>query len=221
MLLQILRLTYLHPWRRQTACFCEIQTITSHIAIVPCIGLYCSHRIVIGLLDSVSVQKRQRSETVQGLVDGGKAILNRDDERVRAMAPLAPGEVLYFGKDADVSYRLLDLDAQLRARVAIRLPDAQIEARLSVRGAHQQANAAAAAAAGYLLEVPADKIAHALEHASAGDMRMNVQTSARGVTIIDDSYNANPTSMLAGLEALNARFHTAAYRVRRRHGRTG
>jgi UDP-N-acetylmuramyl pentapeptide synthase len=65
-------------------------------------------------------------------------------------------------------------------------------------------NALAAAAAGLLLGVDDEGIRRGLQAASPAAGRMNVSTLPGGATVIDDTYNANPASMQAALEALRA-----------------
>jgi UDP-N-acetylmuramoyl-tripeptide--D-alanyl-D-alanine ligase len=62
-------------------------------------------------------------------------------------------------------------------------------------------NALAAAAAGWAAGLPAEEIAHGLETASVSAGRMQVFDMPGGVRLIDDAYNANPTSMAAALRA--------------------
>ncbi len=73
--------------------------------------------------------------------------------------------------------------------------------RLPVPGAHTAANALAAAAVGVAFKVPPRKIQTALEQFQAPSKRMEVLSIA-GVTVFNDTYNANPDSVVAGLKTL-------------------
>src|SRR5206468_1303429 len=73
--------------------------------------------------------------------------------------------------------------------------------QLPVPGEHIVADALAAAALAWSLGVDVDQIAHGLAHATVSEGRMQV-VQADGIRFIDDSYNANPTSMAAALKAL-------------------
>jgi hypothetical protein len=92
------------------------------------------------------------------------------------------------------------------ARPSFRLesPWGRIDVRLAVHGAHMVANAVAAAAAGLFLDVPLADVAARLTEARLSPWRMDVQRAPNGLTVINDAYNANPTSMLASLDALVA-----------------
>ena len=66
------------------------------------------------------------------------------------------------------------------------------------------ANALAAAAAGLFLDVPLAEVAAGLAEARLSPWRMDVQRAPNGLTVINDAYNATPTSLLASLDALVA-----------------
>lgn len=103
------------------------------------------------------------------------------------------------------------LDDVARPSFTLHSPDAEpVAVKLQVFGSHQVSNALAAAAAAIELGVSADTVAAALSgHRLASEHRMDVRTRRDGVTVIDDSYNANPDSMRAAIAALA---YTAAAR---------
>src|SRR6185369_8615923 len=72
---------------------------------------------------------------------------------------------------------------------------------LSVPGEHMVSNALAAAAAGVALGMSAAEIASGLKDAKVSAWRMETTTSPSGVRVINDAYNANPTSMAAAIKA--------------------
>ncbi len=77
--------------------------------------------------------------------------------------------------------------------------------QLRQTGTHQVANAAAAAAMALAAGFPLDQVAEALSTAEAASpWRMEVAERADGLIVVNDSYNANPDSMRAALEALRA-----------------
>ncbi|MVO90510.1 UDP-N-acetylmuramoyl-tripeptide--D-alanyl-D-alanine ligase [Streptomyces sp. p1417] len=160
----------------------------------------------IGEFGSRAAIARTKGELVQGLAPGGTAILNADDPRVVAMRALTDGPVLTFGRarHADVRVQDLVLDRLGRATFTLRATGASARVALPVAGAHQALNAAAAAAAGLAAGVPLLTSAVALSTASLSRWRMELRTLPCGATLLDDTYNANPDSTRAALDALAA-----------------
>lgn len=164
----------------------------------------------LGGFGGIEAVARAKSEIVQGLVPDGVAVLNADDQRVSAMAALAPGEVVTFGASAGADVRATDVvvDRAGRARFTLVVDDGtprRQEARVELRlvGEHHVHNALAAAAAALAVGLTLDDVAAGLTAADAlSPHRMHVVDRADGVTVIDDSYNANPDSMRAALKAL-------------------
>lgn len=145
-----------------------------------------------------------KSELVQGLAPGGTAVLNADDPRVVAMRALTDGPVLTFGLAEHADVRVLDLalDRLGRPTFTLRTADATARVVLPLVGAHQAINASAAAAAALASGVPLEAVAAALATASLSKWRMELCDLASGVTLLNDSFNANPDSTRAALDAL-------------------
>jgi UDP-N-acetylmuramoyl-tripeptide--D-alanyl-D-alanine ligase len=162
-----------------------------------------SHTERVGGIDGVA---RAKAELVQALPRTGTAVLNADDERVRAMAALTDAAVLTFGRvgDADVRITDLTLDALARPRFSVVTPWGTAVVELPISGAHMAGNAAAALAVAGVVGVGLDDAVDALQRTELSAMRMQVDRAAAGGLVINDAYNANPTSMAAALEALAA-----------------
>lgn len=158
----------------------------------------------VGGFGGIEAVARAKSEIVTGLAAGGAAILNADDERVAAMAPLAERVVLFGESDrAQVRAEDVSLDESGRARFTLVAQGSSAPVHLALVGAHHVTNALATAAVALELGVPLAAVAERL--GTAGPIsphRMHVVDRPDGVTIIDDSYNANPDSMRAALQAL-------------------
>ncbi|GAA4663258.1 UDP-N-acetylmuramoyl-tripeptide--D-alanyl-D-alanine ligase [Gordonia humi] len=159
------------------------------------------HLEMFGTLEDVAQAK---GELVESLPADGVAVLNADHPLVRAMAPRTQARVLTYGvaDDADVRATDITLDDQLRASFTLHSPWGTTSVALQARGEHQVPNALAAAAAGCGLGVPVTALAAGLSEAVLSGLRMEMSTTASGVTVINDAYNANPTSMAAGLSSL-------------------
>lgn len=158
---------------------------------------------------------KAKGELVEALPSDGVAVLNADDELVAGMAPRTNARVVTFSESGNTSadYYATDvtLDAVARASFTMHTPSGEPQrVTLGVFGAHQVGNALAAAAVGTELGMDAATVAEALSAASSVSVnRMDVNTRADGVTVINDAYNANPESMRAAIAALG---YTAAAR---------
>ncbi|GHS86622.1 UDP-N-acetylmuramoyl-tripeptide--D-alanyl-D-alanine ligase [Actinomycetota bacterium] len=179
------------------------------VAVVLVVG--SAHLGPFGGIEGVA---RAKAEIVQGLAPGGVAVLNADDPRVAAMAAVAPGEVVLFGSEPEADVRAADIRLDRAGRAAFTLVtragiggDAggaeEWPVALRLVGEHHVHNAVAAAAAALCVGLAPRDVAAALSVADAlSPHRMHVVDRPDGVTVVDDSYNANPDSVRAALRAL-------------------
>lgn len=186
----------------------HIQQLTEitppHIGVVLNVGT--AH---LGEFGSREVIAQAKGELPAALPDSGVAVLNADDPAVAAMAERTRARVVRFSTEREVEYYATDIrvDELTRASFVLHTPAGAREVALGVFGLHQVSNALAAAAAALETGVELDAVVEKLcAHRAASEHRMDVRTRADGVVIINDSYNANPDSMQAGLRALA---HTA------------
>lgn len=170
-----------------------------HIGIVTRVGE--AHTELVGGLDGVAQAK---GELIEALPPQGVAILNADDERVIAMRSRSVAPVLSFGESANADIRIteLRLDAHGCALFDISTPSGSATVNLSIPGRHMALNAAAAIAVGEALGVNLELMVESLRSASISDRRMQSKTTRNGALLLDDCYNANPTSMAAAIETL-------------------
>lgn len=159
------------------------------------------HTETFGTVDDVATAK---SELVEALPPSGTAVLNADDPRVAAMAARTAARVVTFGDAGDVRAEQVRLDDELRPAFRLVTPWGGADARLAVRGVHMVGNALAAAAAALVCDVPVDDVAGALGTAGLSRWRMDLTTLPSGARLLNDAYNANPTSMAAALRSLAA-----------------
>ena len=171
------------------------------IGVVTAVG--AAHTERVGGIEGVAVAKR---ELVEALAASGTAVLNADDHRVAAMASHTAASVVTYGESATATVRVLDvrLDELARATFRAETPWGSADVMLAVSGLHMVSNAAAALAVAGILGVPLDVAAAGLGTATVSASRMDVRRAASGAVVIDDAYNANPTSMAAALRALAA-----------------
>ena len=176
---------------------CEIAR--PDVGVVTVVGH--AHTDLVGGLDGVA---RAKGELVEALPASGTAILNADDERVASMAERTGASVVTYGWAGDVRPADIELDERAWARFVVHSPWGRAEVVLPVPGMHMVSNALAALAVAGTVGVDLDAAASALAEVSVSGMRMEVLVASSGATIVNDAYNANPTSMAAALDALAA-----------------
>ncbi len=175
---------------------CEVGRPT--IGVVTTVAL--AHSELFGSIEGVAEAK---GELIEALPPGGVAVLNADNPHAAAMVDRAACDVVTFGVDGgDVRATNVRVDEVLRPSFVLETPSGSIEVGLSVRGAHMAINAAAATAAALAVGVDLADAAAGLSAAALSPWRMEVTKAPSGLVVVNDAYNANPTSMRAALRAL-------------------
>lgn len=158
----------------------------------------------LGEFGSVEAIARAKGELVEALPPDGVAVLNADDPLVAAMASRTAAPVVTVGRAPGAALRATEVTLDAQGRAAYRLNGVD-QVRLAVAGEHQVGNSLAAVAVGRAVGLTAARCAAALADSRlVSSRRMDVFNRADGVTVIDDSYNANPASTTAALRALAA-----------------
>ncbi|BEU87008.1 hypothetical protein TAMA11512_04720 [Selenomonas sp. TAMA-11512] len=169
------------------------------IAIVTNVG-----EVHIEHLGSIENIAKAKLELVESLEAGGTAILNADDPRVAAMAEqVKPGvKVVTYGLSKGATVRGEAIAAAADGmHFMVTFGRERHSAFVPIPGRHNIYNGLAAIAAGLAAGCPIASILAGLSQAKSGKMRMD-RTEVRGITLIDDTYNANPTSTRAALAAV-------------------
>jgi len=169
------------------------------IGVVLMVGL--AHAGEFGGFERTVIAK---TELVQGIVPGGTAVLNADDPNVAAMASVAPGDVVWFGRGAAAEVRATNVDTHLSGTTFdLHAADGSISpAVFPVIGEHHVMNALAMAAVAGVLGAPLVDVIDVLATTTRAERwRMEVLGGA-GVVVINDAYNASPDSMAAALRTL-------------------
>lgn len=161
-----------------------------------------AHLGEFGGIDNVA---RAKQELVTNTPETGTVVLNLDDPRVAAMASSARARIWHFSAsgnpEADVFATEVAVDDTARASFILHTPHGIASVKLQLVGQHHVANALAAAAVADLLGIDIAEIAEKLSVSGpASAHRMDVKKLG-AYTVIDDSYNANPDSMRAALDA--------------------
>ena len=167
---------------------------------------------------------RVKGELLEALDAHGLAVLDADDPATPGLAARTAARLLLVsagagsvperkggagsvperkgGADAEVRATGITLDADLRPTFTLESPWGGGTVALAVRGAHQVVNATLAAAVALACGVAFDDVAAGLATVEPAPWRMEVVRTADDVMVLDDAYNANPSSMAAALEAL-------------------
>lgn len=153
------------------------------------------HLEYLGSIENIVAAK---TELIEGLKPNGVAILNADDEWVIKMRDKHQGRTVTFGIDNPADVTATEIDARRLGLIKFRLqtPMGETAATLRMSGRHNLMNALAAAAVATCFEVRPAQIAAALDTAKPPRMRGEVVHFAAGFTVVDDSYNSNPRSLV-------------------------
>jgi UDP-N-acetylmuramoyl-tripeptide--D-alanyl-D-alanine ligase len=148
---------------------------------------------------------KTKGELVEALPSDGVAVLNLDDPLVAAMANRTSARVVGVGESPAAGVRAEDVTLDDQARASFRLVTHRGEAAvtLPLYGEHHVGNALSAAAVALELGSSVDEVAARLSAVERrSERRMEVTTRPDGVTVLNDSYNANPESVRAALKTL-------------------
>ncbi|MEO8291753.1 MAG: UDP-N-acetylmuramoyl-tripeptide--D-alanyl-D-alanine ligase [Actinomycetota bacterium] len=178
------------------ALLCEVAR--PDVVVVTNVGL--AHLEIFGSWEAIV---RSSAEPVDALGEQGVAVLNADDEVVAGYAVRSRGRVVTFGlaAGADVHAADVRLGDEGCASFTLEMAGQSERVELAVPGQHMVANALAAAAVAGIRGLSADECAAGLKGASVSPWRMETFTTAEGVRVINDAYNANPESVAAALKA--------------------
>jgi UDP-N-acetylmuramoyl-tripeptide--D-alanyl-D-alanine ligase len=153
------------------------------------------HLEYLGTIENIAAAK---AELIEGLKPDGTAILNADDVLVMKMREKHKGRTITFGIDnaADVAATEIDMRALGEISFRLKTPFGESRASLPMSGRHNLSNALAAAAVATAFDLKPGQIAAALSTASPPKMRGEVLDFAAGFSVVDDSYNSNPRSLI-------------------------
>ncbi|HLF76487.1 MAG TPA: UDP-N-acetylmuramoyl-tripeptide--D-alanyl-D-alanine ligase [Dehalococcoidia bacterium] len=175
---------------------CEISR--PHTAIVLNVGP--THLERLGSLEAIAAAK---AEAVESLPSDGNAVLNADDPYVAAMASKTRARILTFGVKNHAAVRATDIRSRGLSGVDFTLTcgGRGFPAHSPLPGAALVYNALAAVGAAFVEGMSAEEAAHALSIAEV-PVRLKAVAAINGSTVLDDSYNASPASVLAALGVL-------------------
>jgi UDP-N-acetylmuramoyl-tripeptide--D-alanyl-D-alanine ligase len=184
-----------------------VKMVRPHVAIVTLIA--AAHLGFFRNLDEIAQAK---AEIFEGLEPDGAALLNRDDSRWKLLDKMAKAagveHVFGFGENARSTFKLVKCELHGdHSVITAKIGGQEVVARIGAPGRHMVQNVLAVLGAAQLVGADIGKVASALADLSAerGRGRRHILRHPKGpITLIDESYNANPASMAAAMALLNA-----------------
>jgi UDP-N-acetylmuramoyl-tripeptide--D-alanyl-D-alanine ligase len=169
------------------------------IAVVTVVGP--EHLEFFGSMENVA---EAESEAVVALAPDGVAILNEDDPAVRAMAARIQARVVTYGHGADAQVRALNVagDTLTGRSFTLSYKGESVPVSLRIPGEHAVTTALAAAATALTCGMDLATIAATLGELHPVKRRGEIKRAVKGVTLVDDSYNANRQSAVAAIALL-------------------
>ena len=175
---------------------CEIAH--PHVGVITMVGV--SHLERMGTVERIWEAK---SELVRALPENGVAVLNWDDEQVRRMAEVTQAQVFTYGLTPEADLWADDVESLglEGVRFTFHYGRDVIPVRLPWLGQHNVHTALRAAAVGLVFDMEWEAIVAGLQDTDV-QLRIIVVPGIRDTKIIDDTYNASPTSVIAALNLL-------------------
>ena len=166
------------------------------VAIITMIGQ--SHLETLGSREEIA---KAKFEIVDGLNDGGLFLYNGDEPLLSQNINMLGIESKSFG--GNYTNDLFPTNVQLdEYGVHFKLNNSKIQYDVPLHGKHNIFNTIVGIAVGQCYNVPTEKIQEALQQINITQMRFQFLTARTGFTIINDAWNASPSSMKAAIETL-------------------
>lgn len=160
-------------------------------------------------LKTIENVARAKAELFEKLPQSATAVINADDPLIVAIAEPFAGtrKKIRFGRSAGADVRIIGAEADTlhgTTRVTLDVAGARVQAEIPLIGAHNASNAAAAIACAYVLGVSPHDAARSLQQVQIPGSRSRIlrDVGPHKVSILDDTYNANPQSMIASFATL-------------------
>jgi UDP-N-acetylmuramoyl-tripeptide--D-alanyl-D-alanine ligase len=171
------------------------------LAVITNIGE--AHLLQLGSRRNIA---RAKLEIAVGLRPGGVMIINGDEPLLQELAGMAlpeGAELITFGETETNRYSVSGIDVSAdRTGFTVRTGSVDARYEIPIPGKHNAVNALAAIAAGSVLGMTREEIAEGLQGTKLTGMRIERTAAANGAVVLNDAYNASPTSVRAALRLL-------------------
>jgi len=182
---------------REIARLCEITPpdVAVELNVLP---VHLEH---LGSIENIA---KAKAELVEGMKVGGLAILNGDDRRVADMRAKSRGRTITYGIDshADIRAENITFNNFGATKFSLKTGDESSDVIFPLNGKHNVLNALAAAAVGISFGMTVADVASSLETVKPPPQRGEILRFKAGFTVINDSYNSNPSALLSMVETL-------------------
>lgn len=169
------------------------------ISVITNIGT--SHIELLGSRENIL---KAKLEIFDGMEDNAVGIINADDDLLSKDAKDLIIPVVSYGiQKGDYRAANIKTAGEKGTVYTLKAEDQELKIIIPLPGRHNVYNSLAAIAVGRILGVGFEDIAEGLKNIKKEKMRLNIYTTAGGIKIIDDAYNASPDSMKAALEVLD------------------
>lgn len=177
-----------------------------HIAVITLVA--AAH---LGHFKSLDEIARAKAEIFEGLERGGHALINRDDQRWKLLSKLATEagvkNIWGFGENARAQFKVTKCNLNPdNSTITAKIAGQEMIAKIGAPGRHMVQNALAVIGAAYLAGADLAKVLMALAEIvpeRGRGLRHKLDHPGGPITLIDESYNANPASMRAALQLLD------------------
>ncbi|MDP8262548.1 MAG: UDP-N-acetylmuramoyl-tripeptide--D-alanyl-D-alanine ligase [Candidatus Ancaeobacter aquaticus] len=176
------------------------EMVFPEIAVITNIGW--AHIGELGNVDRIADAK---AEIVNGLQLDGVLVINRDDDYYEYISSRVEQKIVTVGVNNDADFCASDIQCRgdmISCMVHIKKKKQSHRIELPIVGIHNIYNFLFAVAVSYICGLDFDDISSELEHIVLPKMRTQMYTSD-GVLIINDAYNANPSSLKAALRMID------------------
>lgn len=165
------------------------------------VNIQGAHLAGFGDIEGVA---RAKGELFAGCRSDSRLVVNIDDPRILELARQYKQEKITFGLGAQAMVRATHIRNLGENGMAFTLRIGAEKSRVTLRGLglHNVTNSLAAAAMAHGVGVPVEKISSGLGRFMPFEKRLQIQRLVNGLKVVNDSYNANPSSVLAALETV-------------------
>ncbi|MEW4286566.1 UDP-N-acetylmuramoyl-tripeptide--D-alanyl-D-alanine ligase [Priestia koreensis] len=168
---------------------------TPEVAVITNIGE--SHLLDLGSRDGIAEAKL---EIVKGLQQDGVLIYNGDEPLLTSRVPAMNLKTVTVGEGKELDYYPVSIEQNSSETKFVISKDDDLIFTMPVLGKHNVHNALTAIAVGEQFNIPFETIAKGLKNLHLTNMRMEMVKGKDGLSIINDAYNASPTSMKAAVQ---------------------